>query len=603
MTRHPLNQLAYASDPSLEYRQARGVPPIPHDRSMSLSLCRQNPRTDPMTRQTSRSGSGSHGSSANANSSGTPRRRIQVACGRCRKRKIRCSGDPGDGTGCTNCKGASVAHGTCVFLRVQCEMAELVPDHMLMVSGYEQVSSATIDLPPHPYSSSSSASSSSSSLALGHPHATITSPAMHHHHGLNSQHLLGQLPMRHHTMNPAGLSSDVMSMKSVHHQDTMGGTGGTDGSGLILGGDMSNGTSGGSGISSGDLYNGNYPQFLQPEIATSSSLISGQQGQWSSLPSSGRQANSGLYLDQDQAPTLQNYMPAPSTRMPSHTSLDGYNTIFPALSSLSSSLPEGISPRTTLADRVTLPSPFRTPASENISLRTSSTNDLTSGNYVTQSVQPPTVGRSYSPWAGESGFTTTSTSSSNPTVPTTKASAVNISPPLSYLSPVASHPTQSIIPLALPLPPTLTQYSTNTSPIFPLSSSNSSLLPSGPHSSSILNSSFDSFTSQPLQSLSQQPKSIRSDSESSSGGANTSGANGSSGTGTTAGGSSSGGGSGSGCTAGSTNAGPSNSKMNTPATTMRTSSTSSSACSPTYPRSSGGGSHDFVSKLFAAHMD
>ncbi|CUS10092.1 unnamed protein product, partial [Tuber aestivum] len=585
MTRHPLNQLSYASDPPLEYRQPRGIPPLPQDRSMSLSLCRQNPRTDPMTRQTSRSGSSSHGSSANANSSGTPRRRIQVACGRCRKRKIRCSGDPGDNTGCTNCKSASVPQGTCIFLRVQCEMAELVPEHMLVVSGYEQVPPTTIDLPPPPYSSSSSASSSSSSLALGHPHANITSPPMHHHHSLNSQHLMSQLPMRHHTMNPTGLSNDVMSLKSVHHQDPMGGTGGTDGNGLILGG-------------GGELYNGNYPQFLQPEIATSSSLVGGQQGQWSPLPSSGRQANSALYLDQDQAPSLQSYMPAPSTRMPSHSSLDGYNTIFPALSSLSSSLPEGVSPRTTLADRVTLPSPFRTQASENISLRANGTNDLTSGNYVTQSIQTHVVGRSYSPWAGEPGFTTTSAPSSNSAVPTTKTPIVNISPPLSYLNPTVSQPAQSIIPPALPLPPTLTSYSTSTSPIFPLSSSNSSLLPSGPHSSSILNSSFDSFTSQPLQSLSQQPKSIRSDSESSGGGANTSGTSGSSGTSASASGS----GIGSACTAIGTTASTSNPKMNTPAPIMRTSSTSSSGCSPAYSRSSAGGHSDYASKLFPDHM-
>ncbi|RPB04559.1 hypothetical protein L873DRAFT_1369438 [Choiromyces venosus 120613-1] len=587
MTRHMLNQLTYANDPALEYRPSRAIPPLPNDRSMSLSLSRQNPRTDPMTRQTSRTGAGSHGSSTNANSSGTPRRRIQVACGRCRKRKIRCSGDPGDNTGCGNCKAASVTQGTCVFLRV---------------------SSAAIDLHPHPYSSSSSASSSSSSLALGHPHSNMPSSALHHHHGLNSQHLMGQHSMRHHTMNPTGMPSDVMSLKSVYHQDTMGNTGGPDGTGLLLGGgmglsshrgsyegDMSSGTSGASVLPGGDLYNGNYPQFLQPEITTASSLMSGQQGQWSPLTSSGRQGNPGLYLDQDP-----NYMPAPSTRMQSHTSLDGYNTIFPALNSLSSSLPEGVSPRTTLADRVTLPSPFRTQASENISLRSNSTNDLSTANYSTQSIQPPTVGRGYSSWAGEPGFTTTSASSSNLTIPTTKTSTVNISPPLLYLSPTVSQSTQSTIPTALPLPPALTSYSTNSSPIFPLSSSNSSLLPSGPHSSSILSSSFDSFASQTLQSHSQQPKSVRSDSESSSSGANTSGTSGSSGTSTGAGGS--GGSGGSACTAGGTGAGPSGAKMNTPAPTMRTNSASSSAYSPTYSRSSVGGHQGFVAGLFAAHM-
>ncbi|RAL04346.1 uncharacterized protein BO80DRAFT_347438 [Aspergillus ibericus CBS 121593] len=44
------------------------------------------------------------------------RRRIQVACNRCRKRKIKCSGDPGDGQGCSNCRTAGFA--SCQFLRV-----------------------------------------------------------------------------------------------------------------------------------------------------------------------------------------------------------------------------------------------------------------------------------------------------------------------------------------------------------------------------------------------------------------------------------------------------------------------------------------------------
>ncbi|KAJ6437256.1 Tyrosine-tRNA ligase [Purpureocillium lavendulum] len=48
--------------------------------------------------------------------SASQRKRIAVACGRCRKRKIRCSGDAGNGQPCTNCKNAS--HAPCQFLRV-----------------------------------------------------------------------------------------------------------------------------------------------------------------------------------------------------------------------------------------------------------------------------------------------------------------------------------------------------------------------------------------------------------------------------------------------------------------------------------------------------
>ncbi|PGG98183.1 hypothetical protein AJ79_08953 [Helicocarpus griseus UAMH5409] len=51
-----------------------------------------------------------------AKSSGAPsRRRIQLACTRCRRRKIKCSGDIGNGQ-CTNCRNAGSPH--CEFLRV-----------------------------------------------------------------------------------------------------------------------------------------------------------------------------------------------------------------------------------------------------------------------------------------------------------------------------------------------------------------------------------------------------------------------------------------------------------------------------------------------------
>lgn len=65
---------------------------------------------------------------------GPPRKRVPVAvsydpgvlheldanngqCDRCRKRKIKCSGDQGDGSGCDNCK--TVGWTECQFLRVR----------------------------------------------------------------------------------------------------------------------------------------------------------------------------------------------------------------------------------------------------------------------------------------------------------------------------------------------------------------------------------------------------------------------------------------------------------------------------------------------------
>ncbi|KAB8228127.1 hypothetical protein BDV23DRAFT_195951 [Aspergillus alliaceus] len=50
------------------------------------------------------------------------RRRIPVACNRCRKRKIKCSGDIGDGHGCSNCRNSGNQH--CQFLRVNSSMLQ-----------------------------------------------------------------------------------------------------------------------------------------------------------------------------------------------------------------------------------------------------------------------------------------------------------------------------------------------------------------------------------------------------------------------------------------------------------------------------------------------
>ncbi|KAM3425580.1 putative transcriptional regulatory protein C2H10.01 [Cercospora zeina] len=49
---------------------------------------------------------------------GHSRRRIQVACSRCRRRKIKCTGDPGDGSGCSACRSAQADKASCTFNRV-----------------------------------------------------------------------------------------------------------------------------------------------------------------------------------------------------------------------------------------------------------------------------------------------------------------------------------------------------------------------------------------------------------------------------------------------------------------------------------------------------
>ncbi|KAF1923696.1 uncharacterized protein M421DRAFT_308077 [Didymella exigua CBS 183.55] len=70
------------------------------------------------------------------------RRRIAVACARCRKRKIRCSGDKGDGQGCQNCKVAGVEASYCQFHRVGSDHVHKVMDNFNMVQSLASMASA-----------------------------------------------------------------------------------------------------------------------------------------------------------------------------------------------------------------------------------------------------------------------------------------------------------------------------------------------------------------------------------------------------------------------------------------------------------------------------
>ncbi|CAH0017972.1 unnamed protein product [Clonostachys rhizophaga] len=72
--------------------------------------------------------------------SNTNRKRIAVACGRCRKRKIRCSGDNGTGEPCLNCRNAGTS--PCQFLRVSSLETNLKdsgrPSQVLPYEGYSR---------------------------------------------------------------------------------------------------------------------------------------------------------------------------------------------------------------------------------------------------------------------------------------------------------------------------------------------------------------------------------------------------------------------------------------------------------------------------------
>lgn len=422
--------------------------------------------------------------------------------------------------------------GLCVFLRVQCEMRELVPDHVLISNCLEQVSSATVDI--HPYSTPSSASSSSSSLPLGLPHpmqSTISSHQMHNNHSMRVE--------GHHGIH----NNHSMPIKSLYHQDPVmiGSSSGGDGNpGLLLsgnigiashrthydglGGDMTSSVIHGSGsngtsVSNGDIYSGNYPQYMHPDISQgmpgTASVLHGQHGHWA--PLFGGRQGSGLYMEQDQSG--MSYISGPNP--------GSYPVVFPALTSLSSSLPDGIS-------KVQLPLPIRTQASE---INSANPRPPTIGNVLASETasygNQSTPYRAYVPWGGDSPFSSTSQSASSMTASQTVSSGIPALPTLSIANAYGSH----------------------NGPVFPLSSSNSSLLPAvSRDTSSISNSSADPFCAQPLPHAQQQQKD-RNNSESSNG-----------------------------------------SRSTALGHAMRTNSTSSSYV-PTYSRSSGGCHHTYPQSL------
>ena len=114
-------------EPPFHRRNSRGHEfPLSHDRGLPLDP--YNGPRDHLPSHDSRRGN----RAPEPDSNSRPRSRIPVAvrnflpieenlmsagqCGRCRKRKIRCSGDVGAGLPCSNCKSAGHEH--CQFLRV-----------------------------------------------------------------------------------------------------------------------------------------------------------------------------------------------------------------------------------------------------------------------------------------------------------------------------------------------------------------------------------------------------------------------------------------------------------------------------------------------------
>jgi hypothetical protein len=92
---------------------------------------------------------GSLGREDNILETGQSRRRIGIACARCRKRKIRCSGDPGNGTGCTNCRSAGVEPSACVFHRVGSDHVSTVLDSINLANSLAGIATPHTIMPAY----------------------------------------------------------------------------------------------------------------------------------------------------------------------------------------------------------------------------------------------------------------------------------------------------------------------------------------------------------------------------------------------------------------------------------------------------------------------
>lgn len=247
-----------------------------------------------------------------------------------------------------------------------------------------QVSSSNIDLSPS-YSSSSPAISSASTachgLGLALPHASLSTPTLHS--------TLGSQPLRL-GGHGLGIGNGLIDSKPLYHSDTLGSSMCDPASSMPLAPrsfyDMGNDMSG-----PGDS---NYPQYILsnshsghgiPETSGVGVLQHSEfPRHWTTIQTTGKTSggSSGYFLEPEATSgintisqimsTAPSYVPASSNRIlnggissSTSSSLDSYPTIFPALTSLSSSLPEGGSrPSMSLSDKVLPPLPTRIQSSD-----------------------------------------------------------------------------------------------------------------------------------------------------------------------------------------------------------------------------------------------
>ncbi|KAH0543020.1 hypothetical protein FGG08_002628 [Glutinoglossum americanum] len=376
-----------------------------------------------------------------------------------------------DGSGCNNCKTSGTDPGQCLFLRVQCEVRELVPDHVQLTRGYNQVSS--VECPPNVWSYCSNLGSAASQMngSLGTLSASTNAS------------ISSVVPMAVPSSNypRIGLSQGYASA----HYSAMPSKAAYPGPY-------------GTGYSDDDPYNLHTPPYMFP--SQDSLSVGSAYGPhdtirgWGPMGQNNKPTSGGLFLDQDSSPSYGNahlpYLHPVVSRIPSATT-DG-SSLFPAMTSLVTSLPVP----STAGDRV-LPNPaLGRPQTSATTLITAAATGSDSLNYY-GSAQPASYKSSHN-WGcdssasvGSQGPTMAASSTgSGPMTPSTrKGSATNFADSsLGYISisttpesPGSATPALSYSSASLPVPVTQSSnYSSSVSSAFPPSSSNTALLPSQP---------------------------------------------------------------------------------------------------------------------------
>jgi hypothetical protein len=377
-----------------------------------------------------------------------------------------------DGSGCNNCKTSGAEPGQCLFLRVQCEVRELVPDHVQLTRGYNQVSS--MECAPNVWSYSSNLGSTASQMS-------------------------GSLGTLSTSTNTSIGSMIPMAVPSSSYQRMGISQGYASGHYSAMPSKAAYPSPYATGYADDDPYNLNTPPYMLPSqdnlsVGNSYGPHDTLRG-WGPVGQNSKPSNNGLFLDQDSSPPYGNthlpYLQPVVSRMPSATA-DG-SSLFPAMTSLATSLP---APPAS-GDRV-LPNPvIGRPQASSSTLATAAATGSDPPNYY-GSAQPISYKSSH-PWGCDSSasvgsqgptIATSSAGSRQMTPSTRKGSATNFTDAsLGYISisatpesPSSTTPVLSYAPTNLPAPVAPSNnYNSSVTSTFPASSSNTALLPS--HSS------------------------------------------------------------------------------------------------------------------------